>query len=321
MTTPICGVDIGMERLDAALSGQENARKHLVVERTPEGVARLAEWCRAHRVRLVVLEATGGYERLVHRLLWAEGLPCAIANPRQVRHFAEAIGKLEKTDRIDAGVIADFGATGKLRPKAPDDAAQARLGELVTRRRQLVRDKVACQNRARLVEDEAVRASIERQIDFLREEVALFDREIAEQTRTAPLASALLDAFCEIKGVSTASAALVLADLPEIGLLTGKQAAKLTGTAPLAKDSATIAGKRSTRGGRASVRSGLYPIVTVLVRHNPDFAAKHAALKAKGKAPKSIRIALLRKLVVRLNAIARDVRKALAESQHNAVAA
>lgn len=319
MTTPTCGVDIGMERLDARLSGQENAREYLVVERTPDGIARLAEWCRAHGVRLVVLEATGGYERLVHRLLWAEGLPCAIANPRQVRRFAEAIGKLEKTDRIDAGVIADFGAMGKLRPKAPDDAAQARLGELVTRRRQLVRDKVACQNRARLVEDEAVHASIQRQSDFLREEIALFDRQIAEQIRTAPLAGALLDAFCEIKGVSTASAALVLADLPEIGLVTGKQIAKLTGTAPLARDSATIAGKRSTRGGRASVRSGLYPIVTALVRFNPDFAEKHASLKAKGKEPKSIRIALLRKLVVRLNAIARDVRKALAECPNHAI--
>jgi transposase len=321
VTTLICGVDIGKERLDAALSGDENAKKHLQVARTPEGIARLAEWCFEHRVGLVVLEATGGYERLVHRLLWAEGLPCAVANPRQVRRFAEAIGKLEKTDRIDAGVIAAFGTTGKLRARAPHDDAQTRLGELVRRRRQLVGDKVACQNRARLVETDDVRASIERQIAFLREEIALFDAEIDKQTREDPLTSAIRDAFCAVKGFGATSAALVLAELPEIGLIGNKQAAKLTGTAPLAKDSATLSGRRSTRGGRAEVRSGVYPIVTVLVRHNPDFAEKHAQLKAAGKPPKVIRMALLRKLFVRLNAIARDVRKAFDERRDHAVAA
>jgi transposase len=283
----ICGVDVSSETLDARI-GSDGV--HVQVSRDAEGVNTLARFCRRHGVSLVVMEASGGYEQLVFALLWEKKVPCAIVNARAVRWFAESMGRLEKTDRIDAGMIAEYAKAKRIVAQQPDTATQKRLAALVTRLRQLTALKVAQSNQRRLVSEADVLASI----DLLAAD---------------PLWRSLDAAFRSIKGVADRTVANVMAELPEIGTLSNKAAAKLVGLAPIANDSGSVRRKRKVRGGRAGLRSTLYIVAEVVRRHNPDFAAFHKKLTAAGKPKMVVRIALARKLLVRLNAKARDVRR------------
>jgi transposase len=302
-------VDVSSETLDCRIGSEGPV---LQVKRTTEGIGELARFCAAGGVELVVMEATGGYERLPFGLLWEAGLPCAIANPRQVRRFAEALGFLEKTDRIDAGVIADYGRVKRLVGQAPASAEQTRLRALVTRLRQLTELKVAQINQRRLVEAAEVSALFDELLETLRCQIRTLETAIAELLQSDPLWSKLDAAFREIKGVADRAVANLMAEMPEIGTVSNKAIAKLAGLAPLAKDSGKRSGKRSVRGGRSQVRSILFVIASVVRRHNDDFAEFHRRLIAAGKPKMAVRIALARKLLVRLNAKARDVRKAAA---------
>jgi transposase len=281
-------------------------------ERTTEGIAALADFCRKHAVELVALEATGGYEKLPFMLLWAAGVPCAIVNPRSVRRFAEGMGLLEKTDRIDSGVIAWYAAVKRVVPRQPPAEAQERLTARVGRLKQLTTLLVMQTNQRRLISDADVLASIDAIIALVRSQVRQFERSIAELIAADPLWRALDETFRTTKGVADRTVARLMADLPEIGTLTNKAAGKLVGLAPIARDSGKIAGKRHVRGGRRSVRDILFVVAEVVRRHDPDFSAFHRKLNQAGKPKKVVRIALARKLLVRLNAKARDVRRELA---------
>lgn len=309
MTEIICGVDVSSEHLDACI-GRDGPR--LRVANTADGIAELVAFCSQHRAGLVVMEATGGYERLAFGLLWAAGIGCAVVNPREVRRFAEAMGFLEKTDRIDAGVIAWYGAVKRVKACAPACADQRRLRALATRLRQLTSLKVAQANQRRLVDEPEVVAAIDEILALVRRQIRSLSRQIAALIAADPLWAALDEAFREIKGVADRTVATVLAELPEIGTLSNKAAGKLAGLAPLARDSGKHAGKRSVRGGRRSLRGILFVVAEVVRRHNPDFAAAHQRLTAAGKPKKVIRVALARKLLVQLNAKARDARQKLA---------
>lgn len=308
--TIICGVDVSGAHLDARV-GRNGP--WLKVARTAQGIAELAAFCRAHAVELVAMEASGGYERLPFALLWQEGLPCAIANPRQVRRFAEAMGTLEKTDRIDAGLIAAFAAAKALAPQPPASASQERLTALTGRLRQVTAARVAQVNQRRLVTDALVLASIEETIAFHGRQIVVLEKAIAELMSRDPLWSELGQAFRAIKGVAERTVSGVLAFLPEIGTLSNKAAAKLVGLAPLANDSGQRQGKRPVRGGRAPLRALLVFVAGLVAKHDPDFAQARARLVQAGKPAKVTRVALARKLLVRLNAKARDVRHALAQ--------
>lgn len=307
MAKIICGVDVSSERLDARI-GLEGAERS--VERSAKGVGELLAFCRQHGVELVVMEATGGYEQLPFSLLWAKGMACAIADPRAVRRLAEGLGLLEKTDRIDAGVIARYGEVKDLVGQTPASAAQHKLKALVTRLGQVTALTTSQSNQRRLVKDETVLASIEAFLALARSQIRQLEQAIAELLSQDPLWQALDATFRSIKGVADRTTARLMADLPEIGQIDGKAIAKLVGLAPLAKDSGRRRGKRSIRGGRAAVRSILFIVAEVVRRHNPDFAEFHRRLSALGKPKKAIRVALARKLLVRLNAKARDARLA-----------
>lgn len=309
MTHIICGVDVASKTLDARIGRDGPA---LQVARTPEGIAELAAFCRQHKVALVVMEATGGYEKLPFLLLWTEQLPCALANPRAVRRFAEGMGVLEKTDRIDSGMIAWYGAVRHLAPQPPPSRNQQRLAALVGRLRQVTELLVAQANQRRLQSEPEVLASIDAIIALGRAQSRQFERSIAELIATDPLWRKLDRWFREIKGVADRTIARLMAELPEIGTLCGKAAAKLVGLAPIARDSGQVSGRRHVRGGRAGVRSILFVVAEVVRRHDPDFAAFHRKLSDAGKPKKVIRIALAHKLLTRLNAKARDARKELA---------
>lgn len=312
VTTIICGVDVSGATLDASLGPNGPWRRF---PRTPEGIAALAGFCREHAVELVAMEASGGYERLPYALLWQEGIPCAIANPRQVRRFAEAMGFLEKTDRIDAGMISVYAGTRKLAPQPPPTNLQERLVALTGRLRQVTQARVVHRNQRRLVKDAFVLGSIERAITFLNGEIAALERAIADLLREDELWVSLSRAFRTIKGVADRTVSNVLALMPEIGTLSNKAAGKLAGLAPIANDTGKRSGPRPVRGGRAPLRSCLVVVAGIVADHNPDFARVRHRLRQAGKAKKAIRVALARKLLVRLNAKARDIRRQLGALQ------
>ena len=311
MTHVVCGVDVSSETLDARV-GRDGASESFA--RTPEGIAALIAFCRAHAVTLVAMEATGGYERLPFSLLWEAGLATAILHPLAVRRFAEAMGFLEKTDRIDAGIIAWFAEARRVVPQPPPGETQRRLTALTTRLRQLTELRAMQIVQRRHVEDAAVLASIEAVMALLSREIGQFEAEIASLIDDDPLWRELDQAFRSIKGVADRTVATVMAEIPQIGTLSNKAVAKLAGLAPLANDSGKSSGKRAVRGGRSSVRAILFVVADIVRRFDQDFAAFHRKLRNAGKPPKLVRIALARKLLVRLNAKARDTRQQLANA-------
>lgn len=309
MTRIICGVDVSSETLDARI-GSDGAEARFAA--TPEGIESLAVFCREREVELVVMEATGGYEKLAYTLLWSHGIPAAIVNPRMVRHFAEAMGLEEKTDRIDAGVIAWYAATKHIVAQKPASEAQERLKALVTRLRQLTELRIMQSNQRRLVADPDVNAMFCEMMSLIARQTRELEARIAALIDADPLWQKLDECFRTIKGVADRTVARLMAEMPEIGILSNKAVAKLAGLAPLAKDSGKSKGKRNTRGGRTHLRNILFVVAETVRRYNPVFADLHERLTKAGKAKKVIRVALARKLLVQLNAKARDARKELA---------
>jgi transposase len=302
-------VDVSGEHLDARVG---EAGPYQRFARTPDGIAHLASFCRQHQVTLVAMEATGGCEKLPFALLWQENLPCAILNPRQVRRYAEAMGTIEKTDRIDAGIIAAFANTKKVKPQTPAQANQKALTALTTRVRQLTQLKTVQGNQRRFCDDAVVLADIDSLAAEFEQRIDRLLADMLELIEQDPLWSTLSDCFRSIKGIADHTVAGVLAFLPEIGALSNKSIAKLAGLAPIAHDSGRRQGKRPVRGGRAPVRSLLVVVAGGVAKHNADIGAFHQRLLDAGKPPLSARVAVAHKILVRLNAKARDARKNLA---------
>ena len=302
----ICGVDVSKARLDACIMPGSMVGSF---GNDAAGIAQLAAFCRAQTVELVVMEATGGYERRAFLLLWESGVPCAIANARQVRHYAEAMGVPEKTDKIDAGMIARFAQAKDLRPTPLPSQAQQRLKALVVRLRQVTDDlTVQKQRRASLLDNSEMLASIDEVIGLLKRQSRILEGEIGSMIDDDPVWAELAATFCSIKGVADRTVAWLMADLPEIGTYNNKAIAKLAGLAPIANDSGKRKGKRPVRGGRAGVRSILFLVAAIAARYDKSLAEFRARLVEAGKEKMVIRIALARKLLVRLNAKARDAR-------------
>jgi transposase len=308
----ICGVDVSKARLDAWI---EPAGAFASFDNDAAGIAKLAMFCREHEAELVVMEASGGYERRAFLELWHAGLSCALINPRSVRRYAEAMGYLEKTDRIDAAVIARFAIAKKLAPTPLPSPAQQRLKALVARLRQVTDDlTVQKQRRASLLDNGEMLASIDEVITLLKRQSRSLEGEIASMIDDDPLWALLAQSWRSIKGVAGRTVARLHAELPEIGTYNNKSIAKLVGLAPLADDSGRHKGKRHIRGGRAGVRSILFIVARTAARYDKRLADVHARLIAAGKEKMVIRIALARKLLVHLNAKARDARAAYANA-------
>jgi transposase len=308
----ICGVDVSKASLDACI---EPGTIRSSFKNDAAGIAALAAFCRQHRVELVAMEATGGYERRAFLLLSEQGLPCAITNARQVRLYAEAMGVLEKTDQIDAHIIARFARARDLRPTPLPSAAQLRLKALVARLRQVTDDlTVQKQRRSSLLDNAEILASLDEVIALLKRQSRTLEGEIASMIDDDPLWACLAETWRAVKGVAGRTVARLMAELPEIGTYSNRAIAKLVGVAPIAKDSGQRQGKRPTRGGRSSVRSILFLVAEIAARYDNSLGEFRARLVAKGKEKMVIRIALARKLLVRLNAKARDARAAYANA-------
>ena len=307
-------MDIASKSLEARI-GQQGAAGSFAND--AEGIAALGDFCRTHQAELVAMEATGGYEQQAFAQLSGQGLAVAILNPRSVRQFAQSMGSLEKTDRIDAGMIAWYAEVKKSQPVCLAPENQQHLRALVTRLRQLTEMRAVQLNQQRLVTDRAVQASFKKLLALLARQIGELEQSIAVLLEKDPLWRELDQAFRTIKGVADRTVARLMAEMPEIGTLSNKTISKLAGVAPLANDSGKHQGKRAVRGGRAAVREILFIVASVVGRHEPDFIAFRERLRAAGKPPKVVRIALAHKLLVRLNAKAREVRLRMVTLQLN----
>jgi transposase len=262
---------------------------------------------RLHALRpaLVVLEATGGYERAVVAALAAAGLPVVVANPRQIRAFARAVGQLAKTDRLDAAMLARFGAQVRPTPRALPDAQAEALDALLTRRRQLIEMLTAEKNRLAAAVP-AVRRGITQHIRWLERQLDDVDGELGALIEASPLWRAQDDLLQSVPGVGPVLSRTLLGELPELGRLTHKQIAALVGVAPMARDSGTWRGRRGVTGGRAPVRTALYMAAVTAAHHNPVIRVFYRRLRAAGKPAKVALTACMRKLLTILNAMARS---------------
>lgn len=262
-------------------------------------VAKLAEVSPS----LVVLEATGGYQNAVVGELGASGVPVAVVNPRQVRDFAKATGRLAKTDAIDAAVLAHFAESIRPEPRPVADEVTATLQAMVTRRRQLIDMRTAESNRLETVRVQVVRRNIQKIINVLNREIGKVDDDIDKTIRKSPLWREREDLLETAVGVGPTLARTLLTQLPELGRLNRREAAALVGVAPFNNDSGKRTGLRSIRGGRAEVRAVLYMATVAAVRFNPALRRVYERLVTAGKPKKVALIACARKLLVTLNAM------------------
>jgi len=299
------GLDVAKDTVELA---SEPAGLHGQFATTAAGLAALVAQCQAQPVTLLVLEATGGYEAPVVAALAAAVLPVVVVNPRQVRDFAKALGQLAKTDRIDAQVLARFGARVQPIPRPlPTEATQA-LEALVVRRRQLLEMLHAERHRLTLARGRPVRDNLRRHIRWLERSLADTEAEVATTIAASPLWRVQEDLLRSVPGVGPQLACTLLGQLPELGHLDRHQIAALVGVAPFACDSGQWRGSRHCWGGRAGVRRVLYMAALVGTRYNPVLRAFYQRLRHAGKPAKVAITACARKLLVILNAVLRDHR-------------
>lgn len=297
------GIDVAKASLELGVAGQ---RTTVRFANDADGHSALIEHLSGTLVGLVVLEATGGLELDCAVALQAAGLPVAVVNPRQARHFARASGRLAKTDRIDTLGLAQLAAwmhAQGYQPRTLPDAQRRELNAMVVRRRQLLAMPVAERQRLQVAHARA-RSSIEAVIELLLEQLADIDSDLRHCVSEH---YAQLDALLQsVKGVGPTISSTLIAELPELGTLGRKQITSLVGLAPLNHDSGSLRGQRHIFGGRASVRCVLYLAALVGTRYNPQIKACYQRLLQAGKPKKVALLACARKLLIILNAIARS---------------
>jgi transposase len=297
------GIDVAKDRLDVHI---RPGGEIFAVARDSKGLAMLVERLQALAPALVAMEATGGYETVVASAVGAAQLPLAVVNPRQIRDFARATGKLAKTDRIDAAAIAHFAEAVRPPARPIADAEAQALGELVARRRQVIEMIIAESHRRRMASQRRVIRAIERHLALLQAELSELDSDIDGTIRKSPAWQADADLLASVPGVGKVTLRTLIAELPELGHLNRRKIAALVGVAPVNRDSGTLRGRRTIAGGRPAVRTALYMAALVASRANPVIAAHYTKLRAAGKTGKQALVACIRKLVVILNAILRD---------------
>lgn len=305
MTTPqeaYVGIDVGKAWLDVAGYGDDTVWH---VSNDEEGVLKILAHLKELKPKLITIEATGGYERLLVRTLLLNGLSVAVVNPTRVRALAKATGKLAKTDVIDARLIAEYAC--KIQPAvlAPKEDPEIRLDELVTRREQLVEMCAAEQNRLGTLH-ESLKDDIRQHIEWLRTRIQALEDEIQGLLDQLPSWREQAERLDSIPGVGVITAVTVLAEMPELGQLDRQKIAALAGLAPFNRDSGQKRGKRRIFGGRKGVRRVLYMACLSAIKCNPIIRALYLRLTQKGKVFKVAITACMRKLLTIMNAMARD---------------
>lgn len=297
------GIDVAKDRLDVHLrpSGQ-----YFTVPRHGAGIEQLLDRLRQAAPTLVVMEATGGFELTVAAAVAGAGIPLAIVNPRQIRDFARATGRLAKTDRLDAEAIALFAERIRPEPRpVPEEEALA-LAELVARRRQIVEMIGMEQNRRRQARARRVARTIEATLRVLEAQLSELDDDIDAAIRQSPAWRAADELLQSVPGVGPVASRTLIAEMPELGHIHRRAAAALLGVAPINRDSGQMRGQRSIAGGRTALRSALFMATLSAVRWNPVLKAHYQQMIQRGRPKKVALIACLRRLLSILNAIIRS---------------
>ena len=298
------GIDVSKDRLDVAV---RPTGKTWQVPYDAEGISSLVGNLRELVPQLVVLEATGGMELAVAGELALADVPIAVVNPRHVRDFARAAGKLAKTDALDAQVLAHFAEAMQPEPRPLPDATTQELKALVARRRQLVEMITAEKNRMRTA-TRRIRPKVQEHVRWLEEHLEDLDQDLGDFMRSSPMWKDKDELLRSTPGVGPVLSMTLLSDLPELGALNRGEIAALVGVAPFNRDSGTLRGKRTVWGGRSQVRAALYMAALVATRYNPVLRDFYQRLCAAGKPKKVALTACMRKLLTILNVMVRDNR-------------
>ena len=296
------GIDVSKDKLDVAVLGKKAIEPFASTKR---GIASLVRGMKQCKPKLIVVEATGGYEEALVLALFEAGLPVALVSPQRVRQYAKAKGLLAKTDQLDAQILAEYGKTIQPRLFVGKSEERKRLSALVGRRKQLNDMLQAEKNRLRTTSVE-VRHSLKRIIACLKAEMKELEEEIHQFMRTHEEMGEQEKLLRTAKSIGPVTAATLLADLPELGQLHRKQIAALVGVAPMNRDSGRKRGYRKTKGGRPAVRNALYMSTLTGIRYNPVIQAQYQQLLKRGKEKKVAITACMRKMLTILNAMLRD---------------
>lgn len=297
------GIDVSRDFLDV---GEYPASTTSRVEYNTDGIAVLVQKFKLRTPKIIVLEATGGIEKLIVAELTVAGLPVVIINPRQIRDFAKGIGRLAKTDAIDALVLAQFGENVKPPLRTLPDANARELQEILSRRRQLVGIRTAELNRRQQARSARVKMSLEAVLTLIEQQLKDLDVELDQRLRDSPLWKETHELLLSTPGIGPQTARTLIAELPELGKLSRQKVGTLVGVAPINHDSGKMRGQRTIMGGRATVRSALYMATLSAVRFNPAIKAFYQRLILKGKKKKLALVAAMHKLLTILNTLIRN---------------
>ncbi|MDE0195551.1 MAG: IS110 family transposase [bacterium] len=297
----VAGIDVGKASLDVSLAGGPVRP----FANTAAGRRSLRQWLGEQGVTLAVCEPTGGYERPLVGELQAVGLPVVLAHPPRVRAFARVCGTEAKTDLLDAQVLARFGVAVPVVATPPPDPARVALRDLVSRRRQLVETRTEEKNRQDKGQTPAVAQSTRRHLAWLEREIARLDAAIQQTVADSPELARRTQLYRSVRGVGEVTATILTAYLPELGQVSGKAVTALVGLAPWAHDSGRQRGYRAIRGGRGTVRGALYLAAMVAIRHPGELQRFYQGLRQRGKRGKVALVAVMRKLLLHLHAVAR----------------
>ncbi len=295
------GIDVAKDKLDVSIDNTVRQWAN-----TPDGHQQLVQELKALSIEGIILEATGGYERAIVGELGAAALPVAVVNPRQVRDFARATGKLAKTDEIDARILAEFGQAVCPKIRRMPSKKLVCLQQQLARRRQLIGMLTAEKNRWQQADDELVQQTIQAVLNTLQQQLNKLDDDLQNTIQQTPAWRAKDDLLKSVPGIGPNTSLALLAELPELGHCSRQQVAALVGVAPINRDSGKSRGIRTTWGGRTTVRTALYMATLSAIRHNSKIKPYYQRLRDAGKRTKVAIIACMRKLLCILNAMLRE---------------
>ena len=299
------GVDISKSTLDAHMYPEGRT---ITVPNDKKGFRQLLNWMAGCHLKQLLYEPTGQYHLAFEKFFLKAEIPLGKVNPRQARRFADALGVSAKTDSIDAGLIAKYGAMISVRRVSDRTIKFNEMKELQSARRALVKDRTRASNRSSARIAPLLRRQARERIEQIDRHLKAIDETLRSLVRDDEFLKARFNILQTIPGIGETTAIMLLTEMPELGFIDHKAAASLAGLAPIARDSGTFRGKRYIQGGRAHLRQALYMPTLVGIRHNPEFSAKYQTMVATGKAPKLAITAIMRKLIVLANSLLRDSR-------------
>lgn len=295
----VCGIDVSKTWVDCSLSG---SKKVFRVDNSPEGLSRLADTLQAHQTELVVVEATGGYEQLLCRILWGSSIPVAVINPRWIRDFAKSLGRRAKSDKIDATLLRRYGEQNKPEATEPIDEVVQELRFYLTRRSQLIDMMTMEKNHLKAPNvPSSLKKNIRDSIERLSHQIKKLDGEILSLVESKPDIKKKADALQEKTGVGPVLMMTLIADMPELGRVNRGSIAALAGVAPFTKESGIGKGAQHIAGGRARVRKALYMATLSAVRFDSHLKEFYLQLIRRGKEKKVALVACMRKFLIFLN--------------------